>query len=129
MTTLYDELRKLVDGWTMPPPQEPEKPTFESVKSEVVEACRRRAKDGCRTYQTYMSTMPTGGSPLGTTGDPDEDERILECVAAWLRKEGVMASCKRNDIPDRFDEAYQETEPGYTNVYLSVEWPPKVTNE
>lgn len=120
--TLFEKLDAMVRGYQEPEYVEPPKPTFESVQAFVIDRCRFRAESGCRSYGCSMSTNPLGGSTLGTTDDADEDERIMECVAAWLRKEGVMATVRRSDVPERTN-IYDDVEEGYTNIYLSIEWP------
>jgi hypothetical protein len=123
---LADILRERVDRWNLEAEEEeePKPPTAQEILAKVVNTIMDRADAGCTTAGFFMSTKDNAWGPgwLGTTDNPDEDERILEWVCAYLLDEDVMASCHREDVPDSFDEHYQEKVDGYTAVHLSVGW-------
>jgi len=129
---LVDDLRQRVQAWIISQPErkrgEPDPPpTYEDVKEKVVAYLRMRADAGCSTARFFMSTADNAYGPgfLGTTENPDEDEAIMERVTAFLLDEDVMANCHREDVPDRYDDWYKETAPGYTAIHLSVGWAPE----
>jgi len=121
--TLRDQLVELVGKWEMPEPFELKPPTFESIRDRVEQELRRRAKAGCSAWTAHLSTHRFGGVPgcLGTTGDPDKDERILRQVAAWLVDQGLIVEVRRHDVPVHVNW-YGDEEPGYSSIFIEVRW-------
>lgn len=121
--TLREELADLVSRWRMPQPQAQEPLTFESIRDDIEQELRLRAKNGCSTWGAHLSTDRFGGGIgcLGTTGDPDKDEEIMRQVAAWLEDQGLIVDVERHDKPEQINW-HNETEPGYSSVYIEARW-------
>jgi hypothetical protein len=98
--------------------------TLDMAKDMLLKVMTERAINGCSTLVASITDSPYGSVNLylGTTEDPDSDEKIAEDLVKWLISEGIYVEYRKIVVPLEVDEYYGTIHEGYSIYSFDINW-------